>query len=117
MVDWIWRLCNIAFESVIVPKDWRSAVIVPLYKCKIERTKCKNYRGISLISVVEKMHAGILVDRVSRVTGGVSDDEKGGFRAGRGCVYQIFTLKKIGKKAREKKRSVCGFYRSGEGVQ
>ena len=30
------------------PEDWRSAVIVPLYKCKGERTDCKNYRGISL---------------------------------------------------------------------
>ena len=31
VVDWIWRLCNMTFESV-VPEDWRSAVIVPLYK-------------------------------------------------------------------------------------
>ena len=28
------------------------------------------------------------------------------FREGRGCVDQIFTLKQIGQKAREKKRSV-----------
>ena len=45
MVDWIWRLCNITFESVM-PDDWRSAVIVPLYKGKEERTQCRNYRGI-----------------------------------------------------------------------
>ena len=32
--------------------------------------------------------------------------KKGGFRAGRGCVDQIFTLKQIGEKAREKKRRV-----------
>ena len=30
VVDWIWRLCNMAFESGVVPKDWRSAVIIPL---------------------------------------------------------------------------------------
>ena len=30
----------------------------------------------------------------------------GVFRAGRGCVDQIFTLKQIGEKAREKKRTV-----------
>ena len=29
-VDWIWRLCNVAFESDAVSKDWRSVVIVPL---------------------------------------------------------------------------------------
>ena len=38
--------------------------------------------------------------------GGLSDDEQRGFRAGRGYVDQIFTLKQIGEKAREKKRRV-----------
>ena len=30
------------FECGVVPKDWRAAVIVPLYKGKRERTECKN---------------------------------------------------------------------------
>ena len=46
VVDWIWRLCNMAFESGVAPGDWRSAVIVPLYKGKGVRTECKTYRGI-----------------------------------------------------------------------
>ena len=33
VVGWIWRLFNIAFESGVLPEDWRS-VIVPLYKVK-----------------------------------------------------------------------------------
>ena len=44
-----------AFKSGVVPEDWRSVVIVPLYKGKGERTKCNNYRGISLLSVVGKI--------------------------------------------------------------
>ena len=23
VVDWIWRLCNMVFESGVLPKDWR----------------------------------------------------------------------------------------------
>ena len=42
MVDWICRLCNKAFESSVVPEDWRSAVIVPLYKGKGERAERNN---------------------------------------------------------------------------
>ena len=34
VVDWIWRLCNMAFESSAVPEDWRSVVTVPLNKGK-----------------------------------------------------------------------------------
>ena len=46
VVDWIWKLCNMTFESIAVIEDWRSAVIVPLCKGKGERTECTNYRGI-----------------------------------------------------------------------
>ena len=48
--------------------------------------------------MVGKIYAGILVDRVRRVTGVLIDDEQGGFRAGRGCVDQTFTLKQMGEK-------------------
>ena len=41
-----------ALESGVVPEYWRSSVIVPPYKDKGERTECKSYRGISLLSVV-----------------------------------------------------------------
>ena len=41
-----------------VPKDWRSAMIVPLYIGEQERTECKNYRGISLLSMVKKCMQG-----------------------------------------------------------
>ena len=38
------------------------------------------------------------------------DDEQGGFRAGKGGVDRIFTLKQIGEKTREKKsRAYVGF--------
>ena len=85
-----------AFASVVVPEDWRSPVIVPLYKGIGERTEFKNYRGISLLNVVGKIYVRILVDRVRRVTGVLIEDEKRGVRAGRGCVDQILTLKQIG---------------------
>ena len=57
MVDWIWKLCNVAYESSDVAEDWRSTVIVQLYK----GTECMNYRGISLLIVVGKIYAMVLV--------------------------------------------------------
>ena len=43
--------------------------------------------------MVGKIYAGILLDRVRRVTGGLIDEEQGGVREGSGSVGQIFTLK------------------------
>ena len=37
--DWIWRLCSRAFQSGVVPEDWRTAVIVLLYMGKGERNQ------------------------------------------------------------------------------
>ena len=55
------------------------------------------------------MYAGILVDRVRRVTGGLVDDDQEGFWDGRGCVDQMFTLKQINEK--------CGFHRFGADIR
>ena len=93
-----------------MPEDWRSALTFPLHKGKGEKNECKNYRCIGLLSMIGKIFAGILVDRVRRMTWGLIDNEKMGFTAGSECVDQIFTLKQIGEKAREKKcRVYVGF--------
>ena len=51
--------------------------------------------------MVGKIYTGILVERVRKMTEGLIDVQEG-FRAGRVCVGQIFTLKQIGEKARVK---------------
>ena len=80
------------FESGVVLEDWRSAVIVLLYKDKGERNECKNYSGISSLIVVGKIYAGISVDRVRRVTGGLTDDEQEGFYSWQGvCRSDLHT--------------------------
>ena len=50
VVDWIWMLNIMSLKSSIVPGDWISDVIAPLYKGKGEKTECKNYRSINLLS-------------------------------------------------------------------
>ena len=72
------------FEITVVLEEWRNAVITPLYQGKGERTESSNYSGITLLCMVGKIYAGILVDRVPKVTEGLIDDVQGGFRAGRG---------------------------------
>ena len=74
-------------------------MIVPLYMGKQVRIEYKNCKRISLLSVVINIYAGILVHKFLIGTGGLIDNEQGGFRAGRGCKDQIFILKKIGEKA------------------
>ncbi len=69
----------------------KKAVIVELNKGKGSKDECKNYRGISLLSVPGKIYGKILTGDAS-ILKKVSD-EQWGFRRGRSCVDQIFVIK------------------------
>ncbi|MCP4254321.1 MAG: hypothetical protein GY775_13120, partial [Candidatus Scalindua sp.] len=44
VVEWLCRLFNVCFMTGVVPIDWCSACIVPLYKGKGDRYECSNSR-------------------------------------------------------------------------
>ena len=76
-------------------------MIVQIYK-KGSRMDCMNYSGISLMSVVGKVFARVLNERVKGLTVDKVMAEQGGFRVGRGCNDQIFAVKQIVEKTIEK---------------
>ena len=45
----------------------RDAKIITLYKNKGERSNCNNYRGISLLSIVGKVYAWVLLICLQRL--------------------------------------------------
>ena len=96
-------------KYLVAPSDWKNAVIVPVYK-KGSRLDCTNYRGISLMSVVGKVFARVLNERVKGLTVDKVPDVQGGFRAGRGCNDQIFAVKQIVEKTiEEDKKTYMAF--------
>lgn len=67
-----------------IPEDWKTGIIVPLYK-KGERNAVKNYRGISLLSTAYKLYTEILrkilVEEVEEKR--ILPEGQAGFREGR----------------------------------
>ena len=76
------------------PQEWQDSVILPVFK-KGDRTECKNYRGISLMSIAAKIFAMILLNRFRKVRNERTHPNQSGFRAGMGCIDQLFTLRQI----------------------
>ena len=95
VIDWMHMICNLAWKQGVVPDDWVKAIMVPVYKGKGSKEECCNYRGISLVSIAGKVYGKIIIERVMEITESRISEEQGGFRRGRGCVDQIFTVKEV----------------------
>ena len=93
-------LCQ-CWEEGAVPQDMRDAKIVTLYKNKGERSDCNNYRGISLLSIVGKVYARVLLTRLQKLAERVYPESQCGFRAGRSTVDMVFSLRQLQEKCRE----------------
>ena len=93
-------LCQCWREGA-VPQDMRDAKIVTLYKNKGERSDCNNYRGISLLSIVGKVFAPVILTHLQKLAERVYPELQCGFRAERSTVDMIFSLCQLQEKCRE----------------
>ena len=84
-----------------VAQDTRDATIITLYENKGDRSDCNNYRGISLMSIVGKVFAHVLLTRRQALADRVYHEFQCGFRAGRSTTDMIFTARQLQKKSRE----------------
>ena len=102
-MEWMKMLFNLAIKWGKAPRDWRRAIVIPIYK-KGCRLTCSNYRGVSLLSVAGEWFGKVLNTRLRESTERGVMEELGGFRANRSCVDQVFTLRQVMEKAIEKRR-------------
>ena len=71
-------LCQ-CWQEGEVPHDF----IIALYKYKDERTDCNSYRGIFLLSIVDKIFAHVILVRLQQLAERVYPESQCGFRSGR----------------------------------
>ena len=93
-------LCK-CWEEGSVPQDMRDAKIITLYKNKGDRTDCNNYRGISLLSIVGKIFARVILSRLQFLGTLVYPEAQCGFRPQRSTIDMIFATRQIQEKCRE----------------
>ena len=79
----------------------RNTKIITLYKNKGNRSDCNNYRGISLLNIVEKVFARITLTRLQRLAERIYPESQCGFRSHRSTIDMIFSIRQIQEKCRE----------------
>ena len=93
-------LCQ-CWQEGAVPQDMRDAKIITLFKNKGERSDCNNYRGISILSVIGKVFAKVILIRLQKLAERVYPKSQCGFRAGRSTIDMVFSLRQLQEKCRE----------------
>ena len=79
----------------------RDSKIITLYKNKGERNDCNNYRGISLLSIVGKVFARVILIRLQKLAERIYPESQCGFRAERSTIDMVFSLRQLQEKCRE----------------
>ena len=92
--DIMYNLFNAIWKKDEIPGDWLKGLIVKLAK-KGDLGNCDNWRGITLLSVPSKVFCKVLLNRIDEELDTILRQEQTGFRKGKGCVDQIFTLRNI----------------------
>ena len=84
-----------------LPQDMKDANIVTLFKNKGDRHDCNNYRGISLLSIVDKLFARIVLHRLETLAERIYPESQCGFCSKRSTVDMIFSVRQLQEKCRE----------------
>ena len=85
-------LCS-AWDTGIIPIDWKRGLVVPLWKGKGDRQDCNNYRVVTLLSVLGKVFAQIIIDRVRHHLLEQQRPEQSGFTPKRSTIDRILALR------------------------
>lgn len=88
------EILNKIWEEEKIPSDWELGLIVPIFK-KGDNKDCNNYRGITLLSTINKIYEHILEKRLRLVIEPKLIESQSGFRKGRSTQDHVFTIKEI----------------------
>ena len=93
-VCWLTCMCQVAWKTGGVPKQWQTSVLIPITK-KGDKKKCTNYRGISLLSLFGKVYAKCLKKRCRERVKPQLQNAQCRFCPGRSTMDQIFALQQV----------------------
>ena len=102
-IRWLKYLFDLIWSTESIPSDWRRQTIIPLHK-KGSRSTCDNYRGIALLSTPSKVFSKAILNRLKPRVETLLRENQCGFRRGRGCADQLFSLRVLMERAREFRR-------------
>ena len=93
-------LCNGFVKEGCIPEDWKSSVVLPIYKGKGDPMECGSYRGIKLLEHATKVVEKLFEHRIRQQV--EIDDMQFGFMKGKRTTDAIFMARQMQENFRVK---------------
>ena len=90
------KLYTLSLNSGLIPNDWKLAHVTPLFK-KGSKSECKNYRPVSLTSILCKILESIIKDSINEhlIKYSLIKNSQHGFRTGKSCLSNLLDFYNI----------------------
>lgn len=102
-------LCS-AWNTGVIPTDWKKGIIVPIWKGKGDRQDCNNYRGVTLLSVPGKVLARVILGRIRQQLLAHQRPEQSGFTPKKSAIDRILALRVLCERKREFRQGLLAAY-------
>jgi hypothetical protein len=87
----LYIIFNYSWIHGVLPQDWKDSIIVPIYK-NGEKTEGKNYRPISITSVIVRIFERVLYGRYLNLVKDKINNMQAGFRKHHTCYDHLYQM-------------------------
>jgi len=95
-MEWLTSLHNLIVAQGRIPDDWKSSILLPVYKGKGDPMECGSYRVIKLLEHAMKVIECVFKRRIRAKV--KVDAMQFGFMPGKGTTDAIFTVRQMQEK-------------------
>ena len=112
MSDIYVKLFNFIFDTGLIPEQWLTGDVIPIFKNKGDKLDPQNFRPITIISCFGKLFTSILNTRLNEFSEEyrIICENQGGFRKGYSTIDNLFVLHTLIHIMKNKKKKLfCAF--------
>ena len=103
----ILQLCQRVLDGKGIPDEWKTSVVVPIFKGKGDVMNCGSYRGVKLLEHGMKIIEKVLEKRIRALVD--FDEAQFGFMPGKGTIDALFLVRRLQEeyRAKDKRMFMC----------
>lgn len=98
------KLCQNVLDGGGMPEEWKTSVVVPIFKGKGDAMSCGSYRGVKLLEHAMKIVERVIVWRIRKLV--TLNENQCGFMPGKGTMDALFVVRRLQEEYRAKGRNL-----------